>query len=284
MTTGSDPAPMPAGPPEAAAADRSSLSQRAGRALLSLVPFALIALGWDALAHSGRLNPSLFPPVETVLATTWRMTLSGQLLLHALYTLYRLWAGFLIAAAIGVPMGMAMARSRSAELLLSPVVAALLPIPALAWVPLFILWFGLGDRATILLAAFASTLPVAVNTWTGVKTVNEVWIRAALSMRTRGASLFRRVVLPASLPFLLAGFRIGFAQAWRAIVAGEMIAATARGLGVMIFTAREFLNTDVMLAGVIMIGVIGMIFERAMFQSIEDHTVVRWGMVRKTGP
>jgi NitT/TauT family transport system permease protein len=146
--------------------------------------------------------------------------------------------------------------------------------------PLFLLWFGLGDRPIILLVAFVSAFSIILNTWTGVKAVKEIWVRAAQSMGADNRRLFRHVILPGALPYILTGLRLGLAQAWRILVGVEMFAAVSWGMGWMIFGAREFLNTDVMLAGVAVIGLIGLTLEKLVFQRIEDYTVVRWGMMK----
>jgi NitT/TauT family transport system permease protein len=135
---------------------------------------------------------------------------------------------------------------------------------------------------TILLVAWASFPPMVFNTWTGSKTINEIWVRAAQSMGAQGLKLFTKVVMPGALPFVLTGMRIGLARSWRAVVAGEMLSAGAFGLGWLIFEARDFVRTDVMLSGVMAIGVIGLLLEKVLFQAIEKYTVVRWGMLQET--
>lgn len=273
----------PAGGPSVRPSGHGSATERARRVLASLVPPLSVVLAWEALARSGRFNATLVPPVGEVVDALIRLTLSGVLPANAAYTLYRLGVGFAIAATFGLVIGLAMARYGKVEGYFAPLISMLLPIPALAWVPLFMLWFGLSDTATIALVIFAATLPIIFNTWTGVKTINEVSVRAAQSMNCHGLRLFVKVIAPASLPFVLTGLRIGFAQAWRAVVAGEMIAASSYGLGLMIFTAREFLNTDVMLAGIAVIGAVGLLLEKFTFQWIERRTVIKWGMLRDAG-
>jgi NitT/TauT family transport system permease protein len=121
--------------------------------------------------------------------------------------------------------------------------------------------------------------PVIYNSWTGVKAVKEIWVRSAQSMGADNSRMFRHVILPGALPYVLTGLRLGLAQAWRILVAVEMLAAVPWGLGWLIFGAREFLNTDAMMAGITVIAVIGLALEKFVFQKIEDYTVVRWGMV-----
>jgi NitT/TauT family transport system permease protein len=144
---------------------------------------------------------------------------------------------------------------------------------------LFLLWFGLGDVSAVLLVGFVAMFPVIFNSWTGVKAVKEIWLRSAQSMGADDRKIFRYVILPGALPYILTGLRLGLAQAWRILVAVEMLAAVPWGLGWLIFGARKFLNTDAMLAGIVVIAVIGLLLEKLVFQKIENYTVVRWGMV-----
>jgi NitT/TauT family transport system permease protein len=247
--------------------------------LRAAFPFVVVAALWELVAHSGAFPRRLFPPLEEVAATFARLTVAGILPHHAAETLFRLAAGFAIAALAGALIGIAMGRSRRAEDLLLPLVAIGAPIPGLAYAPLFLLWFGLGNTGSIILVGFVATFPVILNSWTGVKAVKEIWIRAAQTMGADERRLFRHVILPGALPYILTGWRLGLAQAWRILVAVEMLAAVQWGLGWLIFGAREFLNTDAMLAGIAVIGAIGLALERLVFQPLERYTVVRWGMM-----
>lgn len=236
-------------------------------------------MAWQAFAAWGPFPPKLFPGVEKIVTAFTRLALNGILAVHALTTIARLAAGFALGAVVGVALGMAMGRSRWAEELLLPIVSVGNPIPGLAYAPLFVIWFGLGDLPAILLVGFSASFPVAVNTWTGVKAVKEIWIRAAEAMGAGERQLFRKVVLPGSLPYVLTGLRLGLARAWRVLVAVEMLTAVHEGLGWLIFGAREFLNTDVMMAGIAVIGLVGLGLEKLVFERLERYTVVRWGMM-----
>ena len=231
------------------------------------------------MARLGVFPPRLFPSLEVVASAFTRLTVSGVLPHHTLDTLLRLLAGFTLAAVVGVLVGIVIGRSRLAEDLLLPLISMGAPIPGIAYAPLFLLWFGLGNVSTVLLVGFVSTFPIVFNTWTGVKAVKEVWVRSALAMGADDRRLFHKVILPGALPYILTGLRLGLAQAWRILVGVEMLAAVPWGLGWMIFGAREFLNTDVMLAGVVVIGGIGLALEKLVFQRLENYTVVRWGMI-----
>ena len=234
---------------------------------------------WQGFALYGPFPPKLFPTVDRIAAAFVRLIANGVLPLHALSTLLRLGAGFLLGAVLGVAVGLAMGRSRRAEDLLVPIVSVGNPIPGLAYAPLFVIWFGLGNLPAVLLVGFAAAFPVAVNTWTGVKAVKEIWIRAAESMGAGERQLFRKVVFPGALPWILTGLRLGLARAWRVLVAVEMLTSVSIGLGWLIFGAREFLATDVMLAGIAVIGLVGLGLEKLVFEPLERFTVVRWGML-----
>jgi NitT/TauT family transport system permease protein len=243
------------------------------------IPFLVVGGIWEIVAHLGLFPPRLFPPLETIAAAFVRLTLMGILPHHVLDTLIRLLVGFAIAALVGVAIGIMMGRSRRAEDIFLPLVSIGAPIPGLAYTPLFLLWFGLGNVAAVLLVAFVSAFPIIYNTWTGVKAVKDIWVRSAQVMGADDRRLFRHVIVPGALPYILVGLRLGLAQAWRILVAVEMLAAVPWGLGWMIFGAREFLNTDVMMAGIVVIAVIGLALEKFVFEKLEKFTVVRWGMM-----
>ncbi len=245
----------------------------------ALFPFLVVFGIWEFVAHMGLFPARLFPTLETVAVTLTRLVANGSLIHHSAETLLRLFSGFALAAVVGVVIGILMGRIRWIEDTLLPLVSFGAPVPGLAYAPIFLMWFGLGNSAVILLVGVVAAFPIILNTWTGVKAVKEIWVRSAQAMGAGNASLFSRVILPGALPYVLTGLRLGLAQAWRILVGVEMLAAVPWGLGWMIFGAREFLATDIMLAGIIVIGVIGLTLEKVVFQRIERLTVVRWGMV-----
>jgi NitT/TauT family transport system permease protein len=243
------------------------------------LPFLVVAALWEAVAQAGIFHPRLFPSLTAIASQFVRLTASGVLPHHAADTLIRLAAGFALAAVAGIALGIVMGRWRLAEDLLLPPVSMAAPVPGIAYAPLFLLWFGPGSASTVLLVGFVSAFPIIFNTWTGVKAVKEIWLRSAQAMGADNRRLLHHVILPGALPYVLTGLRLGLAQAWRILVGVEMLAAVPWGLGWMIFGAREFLNTDVMLAGVVVIGAIGLALEKGVFQRLESTTVVRWGMM-----
>ncbi len=240
---------------------------------------ALLLAIWEGFARSGMFSTALTPPLETVGGIFWGMLLDGTLVENAAFTLARLAAGLAIAAAIAIPLGMLMARSILAERIFLPVVSVLLPIPSLAWVPLLILWAGVGDLATILVVVYASSFPLIYNVWIGVRAVNPLWLRAATVMGADEATLLRRVIWPAALPYIITGARLAFGRGWIGVIGGELLASPEFGLGKIIFDAREFLDAGVMLATLLAIGALGIAFERFVFQWLEGATIRKWGMV-----
>jgi len=240
----------------------------------------IVAALYEVTARSGLFPRALMPTLGKVGSTLFDLLADGTMLRHAFYTLYRMLSGFALAVAIGLPLGILMGRYRAVENFFLPLTSALMPIPSLAWVPVFILWFGLGNTVTILIVLYAATFPMVLSAWSGMRAVNRLWLRAAGAMGADENALFWKVILPGASPFIITGLRQAFLRAWIAVVGAEMIAASDWGLGWVIYDSREFLNVDVMLASVAVIGVIGFAFERLVFGSLERVTVQRWGMVR----
>jgi NitT/TauT family transport system permease protein len=247
------------------------------RGALSILVTAAL---YEAVARSGLFPAVLLPTIPSILDTLIATIADGTMLLHAAYTLYRVMFGFALAIVVGLPLGILMARSPRVEHFFLPLISALMPIPSFALVPLFMLWFGIGNVTTILIVFYAATFPMAFNTWSGVRSVNPLWLRAAGAMGADENSLFWKVIIPGASPFIITGMRQAFLRAWIGVVGAEMIAASDWGLGWVIFDAKEFLNADVMLAALVVIGFIGFAFERLVFGTLEQRTVQRWGMVR----
>jgi NitT/TauT family transport system permease protein len=249
----------------------------ARRAIITLLLAAAI---YEAAARSGYFAPALLPTIPTIATTLFGMLADGTMLWHAGYTLYRVLFGFALSIVVGLPLGIMMARFQPVERFLLPLVSALMPIPSFALVPLFMLWFGIGNLTTIMIVFYAATFPVLFNTWTGVRSVNPLWLRAAGAMGADEHRLFWKVIIPGASPFIITGLRQAFLRCWIAVVGAEMIAASDWGLGWVIFDAKEFLNADIMMASLAVIGGIGFVFERLVFGSLERATVMRWGMMR----
>jgi NitT/TauT family transport system permease protein len=248
--------------------------------LRALAAILVLGAAYEAVARSGLFPQTLLPTVPKIGATLLAMLSDGTMLMHAASTLWRVLLGFGLAVLIAVPLGILMGRYRPIERFFLPLVSAFMPIPSLAWVPVFILWLGIGSTVAIVIVVYAALFPLVLNTWAGVRSVNPLWLRAAGAMGAGERSMFWRVILPGAFPFVIAGLRQAFVRAWIAVVGAEMLAASDWGLGWVIFDAKEFLNADVMISALIVIGFIGYAFERIVFGALERATVMRWGMVR----
>jgi NitT/TauT family transport system permease protein len=222
--------------------------------------------------------------LETIGLSFVVMLRDGSIVVHIAYTLERVLIGLAIASVMSVPIGMLMGRSWVAERFFKGPLSVLMPVPSLAWVPVFILWFGVGNKTTIFVVAYAAAFPMIYNVWLGVRAVNPLWIRSAVGMGADTKTVFWRVLIPASFPFVLTGLRQSFGRAWIAVIGAELLAGTDYGLGRLIFEAKEWLSTDAMLAAIGVIGLIGLVAEKIVFETIDRHTVIRWGMARSTDP
>ena len=235
---------------------------------------------YEAIARSGHFPPALLPTLPTVARRLVAALLDGTMIVHAFQPCTGCSPASPSPSWSALPLGVLMARFRRVEEFFLPLASALMPIPSLAWVPVFILWFGLGNTVAILIVFYAATFPMLLNTWSGVRAVNPLWLRAAGAMGADETALFWKVMIPGASPFIITGMRQAFLRAWIAVVGAEMLAASDWGLGWVIFDAKEFLNADLMLAALAVIGGIGFVFERLVFGSLERATVQRWGMVR----
>src|SRR6185503_7545525 len=255
--------------------DDMSASRLPQSLLRSTVALAVMAAAYEALARSGAFPPALLPTLPAVAAALWSGIADGTLPAHAASTLWRVLAGMGLAVVLTVPLGILMGRVRAVEGFVLPLASALMPIPSLAWVPVFILWFGLGNATAAGIVFYAALFPMLLNAWSGVRAVNPIWLRAGSAMGADERSLFWKVIIPGAFAFIVTGLRQAFLRAWIAVVGAEMLAASDWGLGWVIFDAKEFLKADVMLSSLAVIGLIGFLFERLVFGSIERATVMR---------
>ena len=204
-------------------------------------------------------NPILLPTPHEVLEAAIKLTFSGELPRDIAASLSRVMFGFLVAAVLGVGLGTLIGRSRTIEKLLEPALELMRPIPPLAFLPVFVLWFGIGESSKIAFITYSAFFPIFMTTNEGIKFVDILLIRAAQTLGASEAQIFRSVVLPAALPSIITGLRIGFAQCLFVIVAAEFIAADS-GLGFLINDSRSFFLMSNMLVGAATIGLLGFVF------------------------
>ena len=254
-----------------------------------VVPLVIVVL-WQASAMLGWVNPQVLPsPVAVVnkwieyllpltvydpAAGSWlKWALSGELLGDTLSSLYRVVVGFAIGAGLALPLGLLMGASQRMYAWLNPLTQLLRPIPPIAYIPLAILWFGLGNAPAFFLIALGAFFPVLVNTIAGVRQVDGIYIRAARNLGVNQRTMFIRVMLPAAVPYILSGVRIGIGTAFIVVIVSEMIAVN-NGLGFRILEAREYFWSDKIIAGMISIGMLGLAIDMGM-NSLNNY-LLRW--------
>jgi len=242
---------------------------------VALVSF-LIALWWTAVAASGTI---IIPSPWKVVLGIAELAQQGTLLEHVAASLFRVGTGYLLAAALAIPLGILMGWFNGLFVSLNPLTQILRPISPIAWIPLAIIWFGVGNLAPIFLIFLSSFFPMALETTAGVHTIERQYIRAAENFGVSGLALFRQVVIPAALPQIIVGMRISLGVAWLVVVAAEMIALRS-GLGYLIIDSRNAGNRyDLVVAGMLIIGVIGLLLDIAV-RRLERLKEVRWKYAR----
>jgi NitT/TauT family transport system permease protein len=236
------------------------------------VIIALIAVWWTALIVTRSV---IFPTPWAVVTGTWELIENGTLWQHISASLMRVSIGFGLAVCVAVPLGLWMGWVSGAYRTLNPLFQILRPISPIAWIPIAILWFGVGNASPIYLIFISSVFPMIVQTTVGVHTIERRYLRAAENFAVSRRTLFMRVVIPAVLPQIVVGMRIGLGVAWLVVVAAEMIALHS-GLGYMIMDSRNAGNRyDLVIAGMIIIGVIGLSLDGLM-RLLEGMRWVRW--------
>jgi NitT/TauT family transport system permease protein len=198
---------------------------------------------------------------------------SGELIRDTMGSMYRVLVGFVIGAGLALPLGLAMGANQRVYAWMNPMLQVLRPIPPIAYIPLSILWFGLGNPPAIFLISLGAFFPILMNTVAGVRQVDSIYIRAARNLGANQATMFMRVMLPAAVPYILSGVRIGIGTAFIVVIVSEMIAVN-NGLGFRILEAREYFWSDKIIAGMFSIGLLGLAIDIAMNKL--NNYLLRW--------
>ena len=247
------------------------------RAWPSLLVLAAIVSAWWLVVVATK--SAVFPTPWQVVTGVVELVRDGSIWEHIGASLFRVGTGFGLAVLLAVPLGLWMGWVHGAYVTLNPIFQMLRPISPIAWIPIAILWFGVGDVSPIFLIFISSLFPMIVQTTAGVHTIEPRFLRAAANFGVSRGTLFRQVVIPAVLPQIIVGMRIGLGVAWLVVVAAEMIALRS-GLGYLIIDSRNAGNRyDLVVAGMIIIGLIGLFLDKAM-RGLEGMKVVRWRYAR----
>jgi ABC-type nitrate/sulfonate/bicarbonate transport system permease component len=238
------------------------------RGLPFLYAAVVIVILWQLVIVLTHADVSLLPPPWLTAKSFVQLALSGELFVDIWASLRRVVSAWLLSACVAIPLGLAMGRVQRLERLLDPVIELFRPISPLAWIPLAILWFGIGESGKIFIVFIGTFFPILLSTIAGVKSIDPILVHAGQVLGcTDRASLFRKVILPASLPSIVVGLRISFGTGWAAIIAAELVAARS-GLGYLIANGMEILRADTVLVGMVVIGILGVLFD-AFFRFLQ---------------
>jgi NitT/TauT family transport system permease protein len=242
--------------------------------LLPILSFVLMIAFWDLGSRATGCSRQVLPGPFTVVLSLVELIRDGSLLRHTVASLYRVTAGFYLAVALGIPLGIFLGRWEAAKHLINPVIGFLRPISPLAWIPLAVLWFGIGDRPAVFLIFLSSFFPMVVFTTIAVQRINPVYFQVAANFKFNAFERVSKIILPAILPSMVTALRLTVTIAWLVVVAAEMIAVQS-GLGYLILDARNALRMDYVLDGMLVIGLIGLFLDRVM-RRLGNITSAEW--------
>lgn len=261
--------------------DRRSATRTIPVAVISALTVAVIIGLWSLASAYGLVSPVFLPSPRQVVIATYNLIVKGfvdaTLAEHVGASLYRIFGALLASVVIGIPVGLAIATSRVGRGILDPVVEFLRPLPPLAYLPLVIIWVGIGEASKITVIALSMLPSIILSTSAGVRAVSKDHLNAARSLGATRQQLLQHVVLPSAVPSILTGVRIALGAGWTTLVAAELVAATS-GIGFMIQSAGQFLVTDIVIAGIVVIGLIAILFENVA--RLIERRLVPWASHR----
>lgn len=254
--------------------------QQLSAAVWFTVPFAVILAAWAFVLPLFDVNPRLFPQLSQVIEAGRESLADGTLVQHVGASLMRVLVGTSLAIVLAVPLGIAMGVSPVISTFITPLLRFFSVLAGIAWIPIATLWFGYGFGAITFVIFNAVFFIVTYNTLLGVSTIPMPVRNAALSLGAGPLVMLTEVLLPGALPNIVTGIRTGLGFAWRGLIAAEMI-ATNVGLGYMLFVARDFYRTEVIVLGMVVIGILWLLIDRLVLAPLERATIERWGMVQR---
>lgn len=237
-------------------------------------PIALLAV-WETISQLGWIRLTLLPPPSVIFQVLVNLVATGEIFKNLSISILRVAEGFTIGASLGVIIGVQVALVKKLRTAVSLIFGLLRPIPVIAWIPVLILWMGIDEGSKITVIAIGSFWTVLVNVVQGIRNVDKKYLEVATILEKDRKTLLTKVVLPAALPAIFTGVRVGIDVAWRSVVAAELIAASS-GIGYMIMYARELSQIDVVLVGVFSIGVTGIIIEQLL--KLLEKRLLKWNV------
>ncbi|MCW4043292.1 MAG: ABC transporter permease [Candidatus Bathyarchaeota archaeon] len=238
--------------------------------IIWVFPIIAFLLGWELISRIGMFPTYLFPPFSTVLLTLYFLTIEGILLNNLASSLFRVIIGFTFGACSGILVGILMGVNSKLDQAFSPIFSLLMPIPALGWVPLFMLWIGINELLPIALVFMCSFFPVLYNTITGIRSVETEYLEASRTLGASKMQVLTTILLPLSFQNIITGLRLEAGMAWRVIIAAEMVAIPS-GIGALMMRAESLLRVDVILVCLIVLSIMCLISEN-IFVKLEERT------------
>ena len=245
----------------------------AARTLRRLIVPAGLLLLWQVVTVLGVFDRSQLPGPVDVVQAGWELQTTNQLLGHLAASISRVLWGFAAGGVLAIILGLAVGLSRNVEELLAPTIQALRAIPSLAWVPLLILWMGVDEGPKITLVAIGAFFPIYTNLHAGIRQIDRKLVEVGYAYGLRGLDLIRQIMLPASLPALLTGLRIGMAQGWLFLVAAELIAAS-RGLGFLLIDSQNTGRADIIVLSIVLLALLGKLMDWLL--ALLERRLLRW--------
>ena len=235
-----------------------------------ILPLAILVI-WQLLSQAGLIRPLILPPPTKVAGAFWELLGNGQLPKHIWISVLRVLEGFGLAALIGISLGIGIGLSKTLDRLTDLIFQVIRPIPPIAWIPLAILWFGIDELSKIYIIFLGAFFPIFVNVIEGIRNTDQKYLEVARILEVPRWKFIRQVVIPGVLPYITTGLRVSLGVAWMCVVAAELIAAN-RGVGYLINDARQLSQTDVVLVGMITIGVTGKVMD-SLLKRLESRLV-----------
>ncbi len=247
--------------------------------ILPILTFLCILIIWELITRYSGWSRQVFPAPVEVLSSFRKLASNGSLLKHSVASLFRVSMGFGLAVVLGLPIGIILGLSKTIKYLFNPLFQFLRPISPLAWIPLAMLWFGIGDAPAIFLIFLSSFFPMVVSTSTAVESIKPTFFQVAANFNFSRYEIITKIVMPAIIPEVTTALRITITIAWLVVVAAEMIAVQS-GLGYMILDSRNALRMDYVMVGMIVIGIIGLLLDLIM-QLLGSIESTAWGRLSK---
>lgn len=240
-----------------------------------LIGFALLVLIWQILIIIGDYSEALFPSPLTVGEAIVSLISDGTLFIHLQVSLMRFFSGYLLAVVVAIVLGLILGRMPKLWGIIDPIVQVLRPVSPIAWSPFIVLWFGIGDIPAIVIIFIAAFFPVLLSTVSAVRKVDQTYLKIAQNFEIKQSQLMWKIIFPAAFPFIANGLHIALGSAWIFLVAGEMVGAQS-GLGYLVVDARNSMSLDLVLAGIVFIGISGLLLDK-LIGLFERWVEKQWG-------